>query len=58
METDLLVDEAGAVHVIDDAGGGGGERIALVMQIDEKIIDRIFGGVGEGKQSKIKQNNK
>ena len=39
VERELLVDEAGAVHVVDDAGGRGAEGIALVVEIDDEVID-------------------
>ena len=46
-ETDALVDEAGAVHVVDDAGGRGAEGVALVVEVDDEVIDGVFGGVNE-----------
>lgn len=57
VERELLVDEAGAVHVVDDAGGRGAEGIALVVEIDDEVIDRVLGGVNKRNQREGKQMN-
>lgn len=49
-ETELLVDEAGAIHVVDDAGRGGAEGIALVVEINDEVIDCVLGGVDKRNQ--------
>ena len=50
VERELLVDEAGAVHVVDDAGGRGAEGIALVVEIDDEVVDGVLGGVNKRNQ--------
>ena len=56
VERELLVDEAGAVHVVDDAGGRGAEGIALVVEIDDEVIDGVLGGVNKRNQRERVQN--
>ena len=56
VERELLVDEAGAVHVVDDAGGRGAEGVALVVEIDDEVIDGVLGGVNKRNQRERVQN--